>query len=477
LPRESCGVAGVYRRGGGAIRDLYWSLLSLNHRGQQSHGFAALRGGDIRRLVDLGPLPDARPPDPGIIDGDLGIGHVRYATSGGSSDADLLEDAQPVVVGESGMRLALAYNGNVANALELRRALEASGIHVRTGSDAEVIALEFLMGMGSGGLGDAMARVSSTVDGAYSIVGLMDDGTLFAARDPNGIKPLFIGELSSGVVIASETVALDMVGAELSGPVAPGELVVVRDGRTTRTRYASARPERLCSFEYAYFARPDSILGGRYVYEVRRELGRRLARRHPGIAARVDCVSPVPETAVDAAYGFHEASGKPMEPLVFKHRFVRSRAFMSRGTERPELISRKYNISRAAAGRRIALMDDSIVRGDTLRHLVSALRAAGAAEVHVFSTFPRISHPCFYGIDMATYGELVGFNRGPEEVAREIGADSVNYQDLDDFAEVVGRDSCMACITGRYPTGRASALAEAALRTPGVGGRITEAMG
>jgi amidophosphoribosyltransferase len=470
-------VVGIYRRGGGVISDLYWSLLSLNHRGQQSHGFAVLRGGEILRAVDLGPLPDSRRPDPGAMDGELGIGHVRYATSGGSSDAELLADAQPVLVEGHGRRLAIAYNGNLANALELRRELEASGARLGTGSDAEVLALEILRGLGAGGLEGALARASGAVDGAYSIVGLIDDGTLFAARDPNGIKPLFAGRIGSGFVFASETVALDMIGAEPVGPLAPGELIVVRDGAISRSRYAPAAPERLCSFEYAYFARPDSILGGRYVYEVRRELGRRLARRYPEVVARVDVVSPVPETAADAAYGFHEVSGKPLEPLVFKHRFVRARAFMSRDDERPELIARKYNVSRRAAGRRVALIDDSVVRGDTLRHLVSSLRSAGAAEVHVFSTFPKISHPCFYGIDMATYGELIGFNRGPEEVARRIGADSVNYQDLDDFLEVVGRDSCVACVTGHYPTRRASALAEAALRAPHLRGRITEAMG
>ncbi|MGC8970120.1 MAG: amidophosphoribosyltransferase, partial [Conexivisphaera sp.] len=463
-----------YRRGGGVLRDLYWSLISLNHRGQQSHGFAILRGG-ITRTVGLGPLPDEPPSD--LQDGAVGVGHVRYATSGGSSPEDLLRDAQPVIVGARGRRLALAYNGNVANAVEIRRSLESSGFRTSTGSDAELLALELLRGLEGGGLRDAMLRLSARVDGAYSIVGLTEDGTLFAARDPNGIRPLFLGAADDLVLVASETVALDMVGVSRWDPVAPGELLVVRDGNVSRARYAPGRRERLCSFEYAYFARPDSVLGGRYVYEVRRELGRRLAARYRDVAARVDVVAPVPETAVDAAYGFHEASGKPMEMLVFKHRFVRARAFMSTGALRPELIARKYNVSRRAAGRRIALMDDSIVRGDTLRRLVAALRGVGAAEIHVFSTFPRISHPCFYGVDMATYGELIGFNRGPEEVARELGADSVNYQDLDDFLDVVGRDSCVACVTGRYPTERASALAEVALRNPGIRSRITEAMG
>ncbi|MGB9733782.1 MAG: amidophosphoribosyltransferase [Conexivisphaera sp.] len=474
MPGESCGVVGIRRTGGRVARDLYWSLLSLNHRGQQSHGFAVLNAEGISRSVGLGPLPEV-PPE--IPDGEIGIGHARYATSGGSSAEELIRDAQPVVVGGPGRRMALAYNGNVANAMELRRGLETSGASISTGSDAEIIALELLRGLETSGLRSAMSRLSSRVDGAYSLVGIIDDGTMFAARDPNGIRPLFTFESGPLFIAASETVAFDMYGVGPAVPVEPGELVVASEDGVRRHRYAPHRPEHICSFEYAYFARPDSILGGRYVYEVRRELGRRLAARHAGVARRVDSVVPVPETAVDAAYGFHEVSGKPVETLVFKHRFVRARAFMSGGGERQGLISRKYNVSRRAAGRRIALMDDSIVRGDTLRHLISALRSVGASEVHVFSTFPKISHPCFYGVDMATYDELIGYNRSPDEVAASIGADSVNYQDLDDFLEVVGRSACVACVTGQYPTEKAASLAAAALRAPGIRGRITEVIG
>lgn len=424
--------------------------------------------------MGLGPLPDAQPEIP---EGEVGIGHVRYATSGGSSAPELLRDAQPVVVRGGGMELALAYNGNLVNAAELRREMEASGLRPRTGSDAELLALEILRALESYDLPGAMARVSSRVEGAYSIVGLLDDGTLFAARDPNGIRPLFHLESDDLFMVASETVAFDMCGLRDPSPVAPGELIVSSGGSVRRYRYAPSRRERICSFEFAYFSRPDSVLGGRYVYEVRRELGRRLAIRHADVANRVDCVVPVPETAIDAAYGFHEVTGKPLEALIFKHRFVRARAFLSTQDVRSSLIRRKYNVSRRAAGRRIALIDDSIVRGDTLKYLVSALRSAGAAEVHVFSTFPMISHPCFYGVDMATYGELAAFGRGPREVAELIGADSVNYQDLEDFLDVVGRDACVACVTGLYPTERASALASAALRRPRPGGRITEVMG
>ncbi len=402
---------------------------------------------------------------------------MRYVTSGGYMRRQMLVDAQPCVVEHSGRRLAIAYNGNVANSVEFRRSLERRGIELHCTSDAELIAYEILLSLGEG-LARAALRLASRVDGAYSLVGLMDDGTLFALRDPIGLKPLFYGSSSTLTMIASETVALDINSLD-SSPVAPGELLVVSNGGVIRRRIAGSGQGSICAFEYAYFARPDSRLDGwRYVYEVRRELGRRLARRHPEVARRVDIVVPVPETAVDAAYGFHEETGKPMEPVIVRHRFVRHRAFMASPTSRAEILSKKYNIvTRRASGRRIALMDDSIVRGDTLKIIISMLRKAGSKEVHVFSTFPEIVSPCFYGVDMATYSELIGFNRSEKEVARILGADTVNYQTVEDFLDAVGNDVCMACVTGRYPTPYASKLARRALEcTSSPRGRIAEVM-
>ena len=448
----------------------------MNHRGQQSYGLLVHHDG-FRSVKGLGPLPESLPRGARRFFGDRGIGHVRYVTSGGYTRKQMLVDAQPCVVEHSGRRLAIAYNGNVANSVEFRRSLERRGIELHCTSDAELIAYEILLSLGEG-LAGAASRLASRVDGAYSLVGMTDDGTLFALRDPMGIKPLFYGSSPELTMIASETVALDINGLS-SSPVAPGELLIVSGGEVTGRRITGSGRANLCAFEYAYFARPDSRLDdGRYVYEVRRELGRRLARRHPDVVERIDIVVPVPETAVDAAYGFHEETGKPMEPVIVRNRFVRHRAFMASPASRAEILAKKYNvIAGRASGRRIALMDDSIVRGDTLKVIISMLREAGAREVHVFSTFPKIVGPCFYGVDMATYGELIGFNRDEEGVAQILGADTVNYQTVEDFLDAVGDDVCMACVTGRYPTPYAAKLARLALKGNLPRGRIVEVIG
>lgn len=363
----------------------------------------------------------------------------------------------------------LAYNGNVVNVAALRRELSGLGVRFAGTSDAEVLAYKLAAAVeDEGDLVEGVAEVMRSVDGAYSVVGLLRDGTLFAFRDPWGVRPLAYGAGGEGasLLVASETPALDVNGVPFAGYVGPGELLVAGEGGLSSYRLAPGRGESLCAFEYAYFARPDSRLppGDRYVYEVRRELGRRLAERYAEVASRVDVVVPVPETAVDAAQGFHEASGVPVEPLIVRHRYVRLRAFIMGRGEREAVVSRKYNVlARRVDGKRVALVDDSIVRGDTLRRLVRALRAAGAREVHVLSTFPKIEHPCFYGIDMATYEELVGFGRSAEEVAEVLGADSVSYQSVGDFRAAVGYGGlCMACVTGRYPTPCAQRLADEA---------------
>ncbi|MEM4475655.1 MAG: hypothetical protein QW405_04500, partial [Fervidicoccaceae archaeon] len=264
---------------------------------------------------------------------------------------------------------------------------------------------------------------------------------------------------------SSESAALEDLEVSSWTHVGPGELVSFDGEETSRLRFAPGE-ERLCAFEFAYFARPDSRLlpGCRYVYEIRRELGAILAERFREVMNRIDIIAPVPETAVDAALGLASASGKPIEPVIVRHRYVKQRAFILDEATRRRILEMKYNVLRdKVAGARIALIDDSIVRGETTRLLVERLKRAGAREVHVFSTFPKISHPCFYGIDMATYEELAGFERGPEEVARLIGADSVCYQEPEDYVRAVGSNSlCMACVTGIYPTPRAQRLADEA---------------
>lgn len=490
MVHENCGVVGaVSFSGENVLLYLYWALITLNHRGHQSYGILTYSN-NFRIFKDLGLIADLDFQKLSFwneeLPGNLGIAHVRYATSGDFSKMQLLADAQPCIVEVSSNKIALAYNGNIANAPALRRKIRKKGFHFYGTSDAEVLAYALLNAIGSeGDIVEGVRVVMSEVDGAFSVVGVTGDGELFAFRDPHGIRPLVFGfdEKRSLLVAASESVALQVNGVPFNRFLRPGELMLVKDNDFS-FHPLKCRDEFLCAFEYAYFARPDSILtNNRYVFEVRRELGRRLARRYSDVSRRVDIIVPVPQTAVDATYGFHEETGKPIEPVIFRHRYVRHRAFIMSYEERSFILSKKYNILLDRVdGKRIALIDDSIVRGDTLRHLVVILRRAGAREVHVFSTFPKIISPCFYGIDMATFHELIGFGRSEEEIARILKADSVNYQTISDFCGAVGHSRlCLACVTGRYPTPYAQALADKARREALSGlklsGRIVEKVG
>ncbi|MCD6508786.1 MAG: amidophosphoribosyltransferase [Thermoprotei archaeon] len=487
---EHCGVFAIMSlKEENIIPYIYWALLSLNHRGQQSHGILVYRDG-FKLFKGLGLVEDSRLKGLGDwVDGlssNLGIGHVRYATSGNLSREQLLEDAQPQVINARERKIGIAYNGNIVNVVRLRQSLLSKGFELRGTSDTEVLAYLLLDAIRSEGcLVEGIRYVMGEVDGAYSVVGITDDGMFFAFRDPHGIRPLAysIEETRGLIAVASESVAFNVNGLPLSGFVRPGEAIVVDSSGMERYRLANSN-SAFCAFEYAYFARPDSKFeDGCYVFEIRRELGRRLAIRYSEIASRVDVIVPVPQTAIDAAYGFHEESGKPIAPLIVRHRYVRHRAFIMSPEERSLILSKKYNILLdRLRGLRVALIDDSIVRGDTLRRLVRILKGAGTKEVHIFSTFPKITSPCFYGIDMATFDELVGFNRDTEEIAELLGADSVNYQTISDYCKAVGRnDLCLACVTGKYPTRYAQDLARRARREALLGhkirGRIVETLG
>lgn len=487
---ENCGVAGaVSFRNENVLLYLYWALVTLNHRGHQSYGILTYSG-DFRIFKDLGLIADLDFQKLSfwneVLPGSLGIAHVRYATSGKFSKVQLLADAQPCIVEDGSFRLALAYNGNIANVLVLRRSLQSRGVNFHGTSDAEVLAHVLMDRVKvEGDFVEGVRSLMKEVDGAYSVVGVTGDGRLFAFRDPYGIRPLTYGfdDKRKLLFIASESVALQVNNIPYERFLKPGELMLINDN-DFQCYSINHGDECLCAFEYAYFARPDSILtNNRYVFEVRRELGRRLARKYSEISSRVDVIVPVPQTAVDAAYGFHEEIGKPIEPIIFRHRYVRHRAFIMSVEERAFILSKKYNILLdRVAGKRVALIDDSIVRGDTLKHIVLILKRAGAREVHVFSTFPKIISPCFYGIDMATFHELVGFRRSEEEIARILNADSVNYQAISDFCDAVGHDRlCLACVTGKYPTPYAQALADKArseaLSGCKLSGRIVEMVG
>ncbi|MGC8948820.1 MAG: amidophosphoribosyltransferase, partial [Thermoprotei archaeon] len=382
-------------------------------------------------------------------------------------------------------RIALAYNGNITNVSILREKLKNKKVHLKGSSDAEILAYELLyeLIMTDCNLVNSVQRLMQKIDGAYSVVGLIDDGTLFAFKDPHGIRPLVYGfDKEKGIIIiASESVALDVNGIPYGGSVEPGELLIVKNEKIVHYKLGNFNEEAFCAFEYAYFARPDSKLDDElYVYEARRNLGRKLAKRYLSLASRIDVIIPVPETAIDAAYGFHEEINKPVEPIIIRHRYVRQRAFIMSADERSYIISKKYNIlADKVRNKSVALIDDSIVRGDTLKYIAEILRRIGVKEIHVFSTFPKIVSPCFYGIDMATFHELIGFNRNEKQIARILNVDSVNYQTINDFCEAVkNKKLCFACVTGNYPTQYAQKLADNArhktLEGLTLNGRITE---
>ncbi|MCF3653774.1 MAG: amidophosphoribosyltransferase [Aigarchaeota archaeon] len=453
--------------------------MTLNHRGHESYGVAVFNPyGHVSIEKGLGLISDLGLEELHAwereLRGRLGIGHVRYATSGQlSSKADLFADAQPVADEYLGKNLCIAFNGNVTNLLEVTEEL-AGGANRR--SDAHAL-LRLLLEeyVKRDDVAGALRLIFEELGGAFALVGLTESGELFAFKDPHGIRPLSYGFSDDvGLVgVASESPALAVNGIGLSEELRPGELVIISDDGSVERKIVRSECECFCAFEYAYFARPDSRFRGCYVYEVRRELGRKLAQRYHEIARNIDVIVPVPQTAEDAAYGFHLETGKPVEPVIVRHRYLKHRAFITPAEQRKLILLHKYNLLLdRVRGKRVALIDDSIVRGDTLSHIIHVLRGAGAREVHVFSTFPKISNPCFYGIDMATFQELIGFNRDEEDVARLLGADSVNYQRIEDFCDAVGASNlCFACVTGGYPTPYAQKLAEEGRKLAFEGGR------
>jgi amidophosphoribosyltransferase len=303
----------------------------------------------------------------------------------------------------------------------------------------------------------------SVLDGAYSITGILDDGTLFAFKDPLGIKPLCYGFSDSKYAFSSESTGLAINGINWQRELRPGELLIVKDGMMYQIQAFPSRMQSFCAFEFAYFSRPDSRYNGQYVYEFRRGLGAALARIFKGIVEHCEVVVCLPESANDAAYGFHEESGLRWEMALRRHRYVSQRAFITDGIDRQAVIYRKLNIlAPKIVGKRVAVVDDSIVRGETMRGNIKRLRKAGAREVHLFITYPRIIGPCFYGIDMSTYSELIGASLTPQQMAKELGADSINYMPLDEYINETNFRTdqlCLGCISNKYPTPHADKIA------------------
>jgi amidophosphoribosyltransferase len=445
-PRDECGVFGIYAPGHDVARLTYFALYALQHRGQESAGIASCEGGHITTLRDTGLVSQVFDEQKlHALAGDMAIGHVRYSTTGGGS----WENSQPVWR-DDGREVALAHNGNLTNAVELYTELRERGISFRGTSDSEIIAA-LVSVEEARPIENAVAAVMPRLEGAYSTV-VMTKRAVVAFRDPHGVRPLSLGKLGNRFCVASESSAFDIIGAELMREVQPGELVALtEDGLETRQIMPADRPAH-CVFEHIYFSRPDSRLEGRVLQEVRGRMGEILAAEAP---ADADLVISVPDSGNAAANGYARASGLPKDDGLIKNRYV-ARTFIQPGQElRKHGLRLKFNpLPEIVSGKRVVVVDDSIVRGNTTRQIIGMLRDAGAKEVHLRISAPPIRHPCHYGVDMSTREEMVAHNRTVEEIAAEIGADSLAYLSLDGVYEAVGTPRevhCDACFTGDYP--------------------------
>ena len=467
--REECGVFAIFGHPE-AARLTHYGLFALQHRGQESAGIAASDGTTVRSHKGMGLVAEVFTEEKvDALQGELAIGHVRYSTTGASS----LVNAQPLVIRYRKGSLALAHNGNLVNAGEIRARLEEEGSIFQTTSDTEVIA-HLVARLGRNGLEAAVAESLCAVRGAYALV-MMNESCVIGARDPHGIRPLSLGRLGSAWVLASESCAFDAVGAEMVRDVEPGEMVLLDRQGLQSLKAVQAGEPALCIFEYIYFARPDSELQGRNVHAVRKDLGRRLARDFP-VAA--DMVTGVPDSSISAASGFAEEAGIPYEMGLVKNRYI-GRTFIQPSRRGRALgVRLKLNaLRKVVEGKRVVLVDDSIVRGTTSRHIVKLLREAGAREVHLRISSPPYCYPCFYGIDTSAASELIAAAKKVEEIERLVGADSLHYLSLEGLVETVGqgyRGYCLACFNGCYPVGvkehPGKDLFEARLELPGVPG-------
>ncbi len=404
----------------------------------------------------------------GRLPGSIGIGNVRYTTSGKCDDVSIIQGTQPVVASIDGIKLALSFNGNIVNTLPLKKEMTENFSDFLYNCDSDIVCHKMLLALKQGqDLTSAARTVMESLDGAFSVTGITGNGEFFAFKDPHGIKPLCAGHDSDTKTYAfsSETVSLDMNGFVRDFELKPGELVTVSQEGFKRTQVIKNYREAFCSFEYAYFARPDSRFDGKYVYEIREDFGRNIVKEFPEIVKDGDIIMSVPETGDDPAMGVHEASGLRWERASRRHRYVTERAFILLNMERYSTIDKKINIlGSKVAGKRIIVCEDSIVRGDTTKVIIEKMRKAGAKKVYLFVTFPRIIGPCFYGIDMSSYGQLVGSRHNAEEIAKIIGADGVCYQSLEGLIRATGQTEdqlCLACVTGKYPTPCAQKMADA----------------
>jgi len=443
---ESCGVFGVYAPGINVAQTTFFGLFALQHRGQESAGIAVTDGNEIKIHTRMGLVSQVfTETDLALLTGYISIGHNRYSTAGSSRPTN----AQPIIVKSEGLTIALAHNGNIINSKLLRDELQERGYHFHTSTDSEVIANLILASPGQNWqkkIRHAMHRLQ----GAYSLVILTED-KLIGVRDPFGVRPLCLGTIDSGWSIASESCALDHIGAQFTREIEPGEIVVI-DSQGVKSFKKKDGKKALCIFEYIYFARPDSIIQGKLLYPTREAMGRILTEEYPVDA---DFVMGVPDSATAAGIGYANASGIPYCEGLLKNRYV-GRTFIEPDQRIRELgVQLKFNpLSRIIAGKRLVVVDDSIVRGTTTPHVVSLLKKAGAAEVHLRICAPPICYPCFFGVDMASRWQLIAARKTIPEIREYLGADSLGYLSLDGLIRAVDlpRDIfCLACFTGVYP--------------------------
>ncbi len=460
-PQDACGVFGVWAPGEEVAKLTYFGLYALQHRGQEAAGIAVSDGSGVVVYKDLGLVAQVfDEPTLASLRGHLAIGHTRYSTTGGST----WENAQPTIrATRAGTTIALAHNGNLVNTADLARQVDerlaecaadraemrdAKGLGAPTSDTALVTTL--LAGRPDLSVEAAALEVLPTLCGAFSFV-FIDETTLYAARDPYGVHPLVLGRLERGWVVASETAALDIVGAGMVREVEPGELIAIDEHGMRSARFANPEPKG-CLFEYVYLARPDTTIAGRNVYATRVAVGRRLAQEHP---VEADLVIPVPESGTPAAIGFAEASGIPYGAGLTKNAYV-GRTFIQPSQSLRQLgIRLKLNPLRdVVRGKRLVVVDDTIVRGNTQRAIVRMLREAGAVEVHVRISAPPVNWPCFYGIDFASRAELIANGLDTEGIRRSIGADTLGYVSLDGLIAATEQPRtrlCRACFDGEYP--------------------------
>ena len=446
---EECGVFGVFGVPG-AAELTYYGLHALQHRGQEGCGIVSVNdAGALRRIKGEGLVTEVfNEANLRTLEGSMAVGHVRYSTTGGGG----IENVQPFLFRHFTGDFALAHNGNLVNSHLLRRWLEDKGSLFQSSSDSEVLA--HLIKKETRNHTQpriyAIVEALNMIEGAFAFL-IMTANRIYAARDKYGLRPLSIGRLGDGFVVSSETCALDAVGAEFLRDVEPGEIATL-DGKGIRsTDYSMYKRHAICAMEYIYFARPDSDIERCNVHAFRKRSGRLLWQESP---ADADVVVGVPDSSLSAAMGFAEASGIPYEMGLIKNRYIGRTFIQPSQAMREKGVRMKLSaVGSLVRGRRVALVDDSIVRGTTSQRIVRLLREAGATEVHVRIASPPITHPCFYGVDTSTYDELLCARKSPEEVCRLVGADSLHFLSREALLKAGGRDElCMACFTGRYPT-------------------------